>query len=160
MEITESLVRRFWKYTQKGQPDACWEWNAALRAGYGCLKHMGKVVNCHRLSYLIHHGSIPDGLVVAHKCDNRRCVNPHHLEAITLIQNTIDGCTRGRHKRGVSPVRGSECYNAKLDDDLVRKIREVRKSTGLGSVGIGKHLNISHHAVKQVLANRTWKHVS
>ncbi len=160
MQITESLVRRFWKYTPKGDESECWNWNASTRVGYGCLKHQGKMVSCHRLSYVIHHGPIPDGLVVGHKCDNRLCVNPHHLEAITQTQNIIDGIVRGRSKRGVNAVRGTECYNATLSEAIVEKIRELRAKNGKGYRSIASALGVSPWSVKGVLENRTWKHVS
>jgi hypothetical protein len=159
MEITESLVRRFWKYTLKRDELECWNWNASTRAGYGCLKHQGKMVACHRLSYLIHHGPITDGLFVCHKCDNRLCVNPSHLELLLHRQNVIDGIYRGREKRGVTHVRGSECYNACLNEDLVKQIRQLRSSSNMGPSSIAKILNVSKDAIKQVIAGRTWKHV-
>lgn len=160
MEITESLVRRFWKYTIKGDESECWNWNASTRAGYGCLKHQGKMVGCHRLSFLIHNGSIPDGLFVCHKCDNRLCVNPHHLEAISHRQNVIDGVYRGRQKRGVTAVRGSECYNAVLNEEIVKEVKRLRSESRIGPAQLSRMFSVSKDAIKQVIAGKTWKHVS
>jgi hypothetical protein len=160
MEITESLVRRFWVYASKGDPEQCWEWQGALRAGYGCLRHNQKVVNCHRVSYVIHNGPVPDGLIVGHKCDNRRCVNPHHLEAITYAQNNYDGAHRGREKRGVKAPCGTDFAHAKLTESIVSEARRIRAEQGYGWRRISKMLQVAEaFALREALAGRTWKHV-
>lgn len=161
MEITESLLRRFWQRVQKGEVESCWEWQGALRAGYGCIKHDHKVINCHRLSFIIHHGPVPQGLIVGHKCDNRRCVNPHHLEAITYAQNTYDGRTRGRDRRGVSAPSGTHFAHAKLTEAIVAEARRIRAEQGYGWRRISKMLQVAEaFALREALAGRTWKHVS
>lgn len=48
----------------------------------------------HRVAYKHFVGPIPDGLVVDHKCRNRECSNPDHLQLVTLEENTRLGSTR------------------------------------------------------------------
>lgn len=110
------LTDRFWRYVCKG--DGCWLWvgNRAPN-GYGRIQSGGKGsrhVGAHRLSYEIHHGPIPEGVVVMHSCDTPACVNPAHLSAGTHRDNTADMITKGR-RRGrmiltpdqVAEIRGS-----------------------------------------------------
>jgi len=75
----------------------CWHFTGAINTtGYGVVGFKGKVWQAHRLSYYFHNGAIPDGLMVLHKCDNRRCVNPDHLFLGTAKDNTQDMINKGR----------------------------------------------------------------
>lgn len=71
--------------------DGCWEWKGALMPnGYGKHRigpgHPERAA--HRISYEHYQGKIPDGLQLDHKCRNRRCVRPAHLEPVTGSVNT------------------------------------------------------------------------
>lgn len=70
----------------------CWIWTAGLTGnGYAALRHEGKMVLAHRLSYELHVGPILEGLVIDHLCRNRACVNPAHLEPVTNRVNILRG---------------------------------------------------------------------
>lgn len=45
----------------------------------------------HRLSYEHFVGPILDGLTIDHLCRDRACVNPAHLEAVTISINVLRG---------------------------------------------------------------------
>jgi hypothetical protein len=98
----------------------CWEWMGAKKEGYGLYSKR----TCHRLSWELHNGqTIPDNTVVRHKCDNRACLNPEHLELGTVQDNIADKVARGRATGG-SGRRGANGTNTKLTTDQVKEIRE------------------------------------
>jgi hypothetical protein len=70
------------------------------------ISSLGRMVRIHRISYVIHHGPIPAGMVVRHKCDNPECSNPDHLELGTDAENVGDRIARGRSGLGVSGYHG------------------------------------------------------
>lgn len=82
------------------RPDlgGCWIWTSPNVSGgsdpsrrYGHMTINGKGVYAHRLSYEMHNGPIPSGLTVDHLCKTTLCVNPTHLEAVTLAENLKRG---------------------------------------------------------------------
>lgn len=93
-----STVERFWARVQKNA-DGCWLFDGAPcnPAGHIHLsREDGSRVYAHRFSYELHHGTIPDGLVVMHTCDVPRCVNPAHLTVGTQRDNVRDAIDKGR----------------------------------------------------------------
>ena len=78
----------------------CWLWTKHITSnGYaqmriGCkADNDRKNVYAHRVSYEIYKGKIPNGLTIDHLCRVRSCVNPDHLEAVTLRENLARGET-------------------------------------------------------------------
>lgn len=80
----------FWKRVTK--TPTCWIWIGAVGShGYGNMRVKKKQIPPHRYSYELHRGSIPTGLAIDHLCRNRRCVNPDHMEAVSLRENVLRG---------------------------------------------------------------------
>lgn len=90
--------------------NTCWNWCATCgHNGYGqfWFKHANRLA--HRISYLIFKGEIPDGLTIDHLCKNVKCVNPAHLEAVTIGENLLRGETfQGKNARKTHCPHGHE----------------------------------------------------
>lgn len=83
------LEDRFWSKVVRGGEDECWLWSGAIRSGYGFVNEggRGRSLPAHRVSYELLVGPIPEGLTIDHLCRVRNCVNPRHLEPVTLSEN-------------------------------------------------------------------------
>ena len=80
------LVDRFWMKVVKG--DDCWEWIGARNpSGHGRFWVAGKNAPAHVFSYELHVGPVPEGLHLDHLCRHPWCVNPEHLEPVSLWEN-------------------------------------------------------------------------
>jgi len=71
----------------------CWQWKKSHPTGYGkcfqvSIDRKKKYLTPHRLSYYKATGEYPE--LIRHKCDNRLCVNPDHLESGSHQQNGMD----------------------------------------------------------------------
>lgn len=76
--------------------DGCWLWQGWKdRDGYGQCQVANTRLKqrVHRYSYELFIGKIPDGLVIDHLCRVRHCLNPWHLEAVTVRENVLRGNT-------------------------------------------------------------------
>lgn len=97
-------VHNWWRKVHV-TPD-CWLWTAGLdKDGYGKFAiglggHAQIHTRAHRFAYEVFVGTIPDGYVVCHRCDNPPCVRPDHLFAGTSLDNNDDKVAKGR---GASP---------------------------------------------------------
>ncbi len=84
----------------------CWVWTGTIeRSGYGQIGYHNKTWKVHRLSYSIFIDNIPDNLIVRHKCDNKKCFNPSHLELGTRKDNNLDTIARIDIKRSIQTVK-------------------------------------------------------
>lgn len=146
----DTVAKRFWKKVEK--TSTCWNWIGGLFSdGYGHIGDSRGGQKAHRVSYELHTGPIPDGLVVMHSCDNRVCVNPAHLSVGSPTDNTKD---RDLKQRGSKP-KGVANPMAKLLDYEVRLIRTLPVSTALAA----DLFKVSGNTITRIRANKTWRHL-
>ena len=83
------LTTRFWNRVNK--TETCWLWIGGTWDGrYGTFSHKpGHSIAAHRFAYELSNGAIPPGLTIDHLCGVTLCVNPEHLEAVTLRVNIL-----------------------------------------------------------------------
>jgi hypothetical protein len=68
--------------------NGCWVWTGHLTHGYAYTTVAGKQWRVHRFMYEASKGPIPYGLTIDHLCGNKACINPAHLEAVSVAENT------------------------------------------------------------------------
>lgn len=157
----EQSVEDFWANvdsTNLSDPLKCWEWIGSRDVlGYGHPSFQGKQIGAHRASYLVHHGAIPNGLFVCHRCDNPSCVNPNHLFLGTQRENMID-CRDKKRLRGFveNPVRGEATKHNKLTEI---QVREILTSAELGQT-LARRFGVADATISRVRNRVNWKHVS
>lgn len=151
-----SIVERFWSKVDKNGPvhpalgTRCWLWTGSVAPVYGQI-HLGhpytpgsKHWKTHRFSWELHHGPIPDGCVVLHRCDIPRCVNPEHLSIGTQKDNIHDCLYKGR-RFGVR----------KLTADDVRVIR-LQSARGISVKDIASAFSVTDSNIRQILRRESW----
>lgn len=91
--MTDQVLERFWDKIEV-QPNNCWYYEGHIKgSGYRGFWYKCKEVLAHRFAYEVNKGKIPKGLTIDHLCKNRNCVNPNHLEAVTMKENLLRGNT-------------------------------------------------------------------
>lgn len=153
-----NVIDRFWFGVEKS--NTCWVWRLGkISTGYGAMNEGGKQYLAHRISWMIHKGPLPARAFVLHHCDNRACVNPHHLFLGDAKANSMDCASKGRLYLQNSDRRGSKHSQAKLTEEDVFEIFRMA-SEGLGPQEISRRFNLTRGAVGNILKRRSWKHIN
>ena len=127
--------------------DGCWEWQAGKADGYGRYatgknRESGSsiVITAHRAGWVMLYGEESvEGLVLDHRCRNRGCVRPDHLEPISYAENVRRGmqsntgsglCRAGLHPwiEGNILVEASGTRRCKPCCQAKERVRAQRRS--------------------------------
>jgi len=138
--------------------EGCWTWIGHRdRDGYGILslrtsRTERRYIRAHRLAYELYVGPLKPGLVIDHLCRNTSCVNPQHLDQVSIAQNVLRGNgvtavnarkTHCQHGHEYTPENtifiqsGRNCRACKRMSDKARtEIRRLQgQKTGTGTKG-------------------------
>ena len=135
----------------------CWLWTGSLikGTGYGQMSVAGRAVGSHRFSYELHHGPIPTGLHVLHRCDVRACVNPGHLFLGTHQDNMTDMAGKGRARAHV----GDDHPGKKISASDIPSILS-RLSLGEGCRTIALDYGVTACAINAIRRGKSWTHIT
>lgn len=116
----------------------CWEWmGACWRSGHPVVKVGGKATGAHRVFYEFFKGVIPKGFHVHHVCENRVCVNPAHLVAVT----------REEHAQ----------LHAKLTRADVEEIRRLALNKSVTQQALAERFAVHQTTISAVVCFDSWK---
>lgn len=113
--------------------------------GYPHVWRDGKGTTAHRFIYEEHVGPIPFGLLVRHKCDVRKCINPDHLELGTNADNSNDCKIRGR----LNTPKGEARSDTKLTDAQIEEIR----GSSMSQTALAKKFGVGQPYISRVVRN-------
>lgn len=128
----------------------CWLWTSAIgTTGYGQFSLDGKTTTASVVAYWLFKGTIPDGLLVCHTCDNPVCVRPSHLFLGTNADNAADRVRKGRS----ASQAGDLNPRAKLTRVIVQAIR----ASGAKTCDLAKQYGISKTAIYRARSMKSWQ---
>lgn len=165
MHLSSEDERRFWALVDKSGPTRpgmdtpCWLWRGQLRPGdgYGLFGFLGEQALAHRVSYVIQHGEIPDGMCVLHRCDYPPCVR--HLFIGTQAENVADAVRKGRHSRGAKHSRAVAVAKQRASALTLSDVDEIRKlhSIGVTQKTIAEKYKLHQTTVSLIVRKKTWR---
>jgi len=146
------IAERFWPNIICDLNSRCWLWTGSVFAnGYGSFHLNGHTEYTHRVSWLIHHGEMPDGWVL-HRCDTPRCVRPDHLFLGDHEANMADMVTKGRSRRG------ERTNLAKLTEQQVIGLL-ARHKAGESRTSLATKYGLDYSTICYIVRGDSWAHL-
>lgn len=167
-QLEARAAATFWSRTSETE-DGCWIWNGhVVNTGYGIICIGNRNIPAHRYAYELSTGQAPPkNMLVCHKCDVPRCVNPAHLFLGTHKDNVDDMVAKGRSRINANqndkkcgrdrdnPVK-LRSQRAVFSDAQVLDIR-TRYAAGETQVALGKEFGVSNDCIHLIVTNRAYK---
>lgn len=128
-----------------------WLWQGKLSLnGYGKTKYK---IESHRLAYMVYTNSnrLQRSQIVRHKCKEKSCVNPEHLELGDAKANAADRLRDGTQTMGEThPL-------ARISNQVAKCIKD---SKGKGTVKErSEQFGVTKNIVTHIDLGLTWKHI-
>lgn len=149
LEISKEDIDRFWLNTKR--EGDCILYTGCNENGYCRIRINNVRYLVHRLSLYLSTGEW--GEVARHKCRNRNCVNPDHLEWGNTTENSHD-----RYRDNTMPV-GEKCHLSKLTDTQVLEIREKYVPYHCTSTILSDEYGVYKSTIKKIISRSIWKHI-
>ena len=141
----------FLTYIEK--TDTCWLWKKAkTTAGYGVFAENRKTQYAHQYAWKLWKSpTLPK--VIRHKCRNRHCVNPDHIEGGTQLENNRD------RERDGTDNKGERHGNSILTEENVIEMRRLRRE-GMSLEDLMKRYDCGGTCIQLALSGQTWSHIA
>lgn len=158
---------RFARHYRVNGQTGCWNWQGHISpSGYGSFRIYPRArcaIGAHRASWLLHRGGIPEGQLVCHRCDNKKCVNPEHLFVGSYTDNMKDAAKKGRMnwshetRLKIMPrlLRGEKHHQAKLSE---REVLTIRGSDEKGT-DLARQYDVSNKSISRIKRGTVWRHI-
>lgn len=136
-----------------GKGNAYWNYDGPKTKGYGIYHVEGIRIyaHCYVMEYTI--GPPRDGLEADHKCGNKACVNPQHLEYVTHSENMRRAAESHRNRYG-------KHWTTKLDIEDILMILEISER-GIPVREIANLFDgIALRTIYSVVGRERWQHLN
>ena len=98
------------------------------------------------------YGAIPSEIVLMHKCNNRKCVNPDHLRPGSQLENMRLAVAQGR------TAAGARNGGAKLSEEDVIQVR-LLAAIGVPTQKLAEQFGIGARSIRRIISGERWKSV-
>jgi hypothetical protein len=130
----------------------CFNWTGPISKGYAIICIEGKVFRAARLSYLVNRGAIPEGKIIHHTCENKKCLNPAHLKRMGPGAHL-----RLHAKTGI--FNGEKNGWARRTNTEVQVIKILNSYFALPGAMIAKAMKIPVRSIYSILSGEVWNHI-
>lgn len=187
----QKFIDNFWSQVNKNREDGCWEWMGQKSIyGYGKtsirINKKTRFLTCHRVSYALENGSVPESLMVMHLCNARFCVNPSHLKLGTAADNLGYAASQNRMPKGDNHARrkypeawpkgsahwtnankearaknliGENNPDSRLTNQQALEIRDLYSTGKYFQRVLAGMFKVSSATISSIVRRKTWTHI-
>lgn len=146
--IYPESVRRLMARCTIDYKTGCWLWNGGCtRDGYAAVWNGTTMSLGHKFTFEeTYKRKVPPHLILRHKCNTERCINPMHVIEGTDKENSAD-----------AKAHNGKFSMAKLTEDQVREIRRLWDVGKLNQMALGVMFNVHGSTIGQIVNRKTWQ---